>query len=71
MRHDDHRFVPVLIEHRMHSSIKPGVGLICCFASKHKLTRFLKELKDRTLKGIVRQKWHIVSIMFMQFRENL
>ena len=71
MRYDDHGLISVFLQDGVYSFVKTRMGLIRCFSSKHKLIGLLKELADRTLKGIMRKKWHLAPVMFVQPGENL
>ncbi len=71
MRHDDKSFVPVVIQQGMQSLIKARMGLMSGFCPKDKLIWPLKELTDGALEGIMRKKWHVAPVMFVQIGANL
>src|SRR5215211_1056035 len=71
MRHDDNRLVPVVIQQGMQSLIKACMGLMSGFCSKDQVIRLLKELTNGALEGIMRKKWHVTPVMFVQIGANL
>src|SRR5690349_15742191 len=71
MRHDDKSLVAVVIQQGMQSLIKARMGLMSGFYAKDQVIWPFKELTDRALEGIMRKKWHVTPVMFVQIGANI
>ena len=70
MRHNDKSLIAVVIQQGMQSLIKACMGLMSGFCAKDQLIRLLKEITDGALESIMRKKWYVAPVMFMQIGAN-